>query len=71
LKPEASVLVAWLVLFVVLLLAWFEWILQPLMLTLQGLFSLRALLWLPGLALVWLLLASPLVTGDPDRSTRR
>ena len=63
--------VGWLVLFVVLLLAWFEWLLQPLMLTLQGLFSLKALLWLPVLALVWLLLASPLGSDDSDQSARR
>lgn len=64
-------MVGWLVLFVVLLLALFEWLLQPLMLSLQGLFSLRGLCWLPLLALVWLLLGSPLVTDAPDRSTRR
>ena len=63
--------VGWLVLFVLLLLAWFEWLLQPLMLTLQGLFSLRGLLWLPVLALVGLLLASPLGSDDPKHSARR
>ena len=63
--------VGWLVLFVVLLLAWFEWLLQPLMLTLQGLFSLKGLLWLPVLALVGLLLASPLGSRDPEQSARR
>ena len=63
--------VGWLVLFVVLLLAWFEWLLQPLMLTLQGLFNLKGLLWLPVLALVGLLLASPLGSGDSDQSARR
>ena len=63
--------VGWLVLFVVLLLAGFEWLLQPLMLTLQGLFSLKGLLWLPVLALVGLLLASPLGSRDPEQSARR
>ena len=63
--------VGWLVLFVVLLLAWFEWLLQPLMLTLQGLFSLKGLLWLPVLALVGLLLASPLGSDDPKHAARR
>ena len=63
--------VGWLVLFVVLLLAWFEWLLEPLMLTLQGLFSLKGLLWLPVLALVGLLLASPLGSRDSEHSARR
>ena len=63
--------VGWLVLFVLLLLAWFEWLLQPLMLTLQGLFSLKGLLWLPVLALVGLLLASPLGSSDSGQSARR
>ena len=41
------------------------------MLTLQGLFSLKGLLWLPVLALVGLLLASPLGSDDPKHSARR
>ena len=47
------------VLFVALLLALFDWLLQPLMFLLQGLFTLKLLLWLPLLLVVWLLASRP------------
>ena len=46
-----------LVLFVVALMALFEWALEPLMISLQGLFTLRELIWIPALLLVALLLS--------------
>ena len=50
---------AGMVLFVALLLALFDWLLQPLMFLLQGLFTLKLLLWLPLLLVVWLLASRP------------
>ena len=46
-----------LVLFVVALMALFEWALEPLMISLQRLFTLRELIWIPALLLVALLLS--------------
>ena len=46
-----------LVLFVVALMALFEWALEPLMISLQRLFTLRELIWIPALLLVASLLS--------------
>jgi hypothetical protein len=48
---------AWLVLLVVFLLALVEWLVGPLLQAGQALFSLRNLIWLPALLLVWALTA--------------
>ena len=54
-----------LVLFVIVWMALFEWALEPLMISLQRLFTLRELIWIPLLLLVALLL-SP--NGDPHKA---
>ena len=54
-----------LVLFVIALMALFEWALEPLMISLQRLFTLRELIWIPFLLLMALLL-SP--NADPHKA---
>ena len=51
---------AGIVLYVALLLALFDWVLQPLIFFLQGLFTLKLLLWLP-------LLLSLIHISEPTR----
>ena len=53
-----------LVLFVIALMALFEWALEPLMISLQRLFTLRELIWIPLLVVVALLL-SPVTMKEP------
>ena len=45
-----------LVLFVIALMALFEWALEPLMISLQRLFTLRELIWIPLLLLMQILI---------------
>jgi hypothetical protein len=54
---------AGIVLYVALLLALFDWLLQPLIFFLQGLFTLKLLLWLPLLLVIWLLASRPQACG--------
>ena len=54
-----------LLLFVIALMVLFEWALEPLMISLQRLFTLRELIWIPLLLLVALLL-SP--NADPHKA---
>ena len=54
---------AGIVLYVALLLALFDWVLQPLIFFLQGLFTLKLLLWLPLLLVIWLLASRPQARG--------
>ena len=51
-------------LYVALLLALFDWLLQPLIFFLQGLFTLKLLLWLPLLLVIWLLASRPQARGS-------
>ena len=54
---------AGIVLYVALLLALFDWLLQPLIFFLQGLFTLKLLLWLPLLLVILLLVSRPQARG--------